>query len=246
MATGFLPLAREFFEGPLWTRPRRFSEEEALLDLLLRAAYQPVDCPAGRSSIRLRRGELFTTERQTATRWGWSQAAVHRYLGALEERGDIKTRTANRYGTVYLIVIYETYCSTGSKAESPGESKAVRKRIGSESEVNRKRFGSESLLKKEDGKSMRAGKDLEKSTTATSVRTRDEAEVERAAEEAVLVQGAHEEGDLTRAETAELLASLREGTPAAEIAERRERYANQAGRPTFDSLQHFRNRVVAA
>lgn len=77
----YIKIPRELFSSAEWSARRKFSRFEAMLDLLRSAAYADgfVVCCATRDVV-LRRGQLLTTQRDLAERWGVSAATVNRYL----------------------------------------------------------------------------------------------------------------------------------------------------------------------
>ena len=87
MSNRYIPYARKFFESEEWTAPRKFSEQEAWLDMVFLASFADHDITLSNgSSITLYRGEFYYTMRQLAKRWGWSLASVQRYFARLADR----------------------------------------------------------------------------------------------------------------------------------------------------------------
>ena len=86
MSKRFIPYARKYFESEEWTTPRKFSEQEAWLDMIFMASYADHDIELSNGvSVTLYRGEFYAPYRQLAKRWGWSLGAVQRYLNRLSE-----------------------------------------------------------------------------------------------------------------------------------------------------------------
>ena len=87
----YIPYARKYFESEEWTAPRKFSEQEAWLDMVFLASFAEHDITLSNgATLTLRRGELYAPYRQLAKRWGWSLGAVQRYLAKLSD--DISPR----------------------------------------------------------------------------------------------------------------------------------------------------------
>lgn len=121
----YIRVPRELFNAEEWTTPRRFSKTEAQIDLLQMAAYadgRTLRCAAG--EVTLRRGQLLTSMRTLAARWGWSPAAVCRYLQTLRNKRinsiRIRIETAPEVGkTLLTICEYEEWEFEQRKDETP-------------------------------------------------------------------------------------------------------------------------------
>ena len=82
----FIPYARKYFEGEEWQQPRKFSEQEAWLDMIFLASFADHTITLSKGeSLTLYRGEFYYTQRQLAKRWGWDVAKVNRYFARLAE-----------------------------------------------------------------------------------------------------------------------------------------------------------------
>jgi hypothetical protein len=103
----------------LRAQPHLYPEWEALLDLVERAARRPTAMRSGKRSVPLERGELVTSERELAERWGWSRKSVQRFLLELQSRGELlRTDLATKKqgaGTKLTLVNYTTYPHSGTK-----------------------------------------------------------------------------------------------------------------------------------
>ncbi len=87
MATnkGYLRIPRALFQTEEWQLPREFSRFEAMLSLFEQASY--VDgrqVQMARGVVTLQRGQLITTLRFLAKKWGWHKDKVARFLASLE------------------------------------------------------------------------------------------------------------------------------------------------------------------
>ena len=88
MATnkGYIVFPRDFYDLWEWQAPRVYSYAEAWLDLLGMASFVERVVPTDDGgSVALERGEIYTTQRRLAKRWGWSTSKVSRYLHRLAE-----------------------------------------------------------------------------------------------------------------------------------------------------------------
>ena len=85
MKRGWFPVRRDILRDPHWLE-RPVTKGQAKLDLALLAEYEDTEATAkGGKKIRLRRGQLFTSIRWLADRWGWHQSKVRRFLDLLAE-----------------------------------------------------------------------------------------------------------------------------------------------------------------
>ena len=83
---GYIKIPRDLFASAEWLTPRIFGKVDAQLDLLQLATYTEERIIRLKSGdVTLRRGQLLTTMRHLAERWGWSAASVHRFLSSLRE-----------------------------------------------------------------------------------------------------------------------------------------------------------------
>lgn len=126
---GFILLARRFFDHPYWTKPRKFSEAEAWIDMIGMASFRSRQVLLGSVRIELGRGEFHAATRYLERRWGWGLRQVHDFLHGAIDAGEIACVKETPRGNAYRIVNYETYQSVGN---------AKRKRSGNDSETNNK------------------------------------------------------------------------------------------------------------
>lgn len=82
---GYIAMPRSIFEDEAF-RSEPFSEREAYLYLVSAAAWQPHKQRVGRAVVDLERGQLAASMRFLATKWGWSEAKVRRFLARLSGR----------------------------------------------------------------------------------------------------------------------------------------------------------------
>ena len=120
---GYIKVPRDLFASEEWLTPRIFGKVDAQLDLLQLATYTEERIIRLKSGdVTLRRGQLLTTMRHLAERWGWSAASVHRFLLSLREvrEGCIRLliETASSEGkTLITIVDYDRWdCVTDETA----------------------------------------------------------------------------------------------------------------------------------
>lgn len=129
---GYIKVPRDLFTSEEWLTPRVFGKVDAQLDLLSMASYidgRVVNCAGG--SVVLQKGQLLTSMRWLAERWGWSASSVYRYLGQLRIVRDgcirisIET-TAESGKTLITILDYDRWgindeTAFETQAETPNE-----------------------------------------------------------------------------------------------------------------------------
>lgn len=133
---GHIKIARKAYDSqhgdPLWLEPRQFSRWEAWEDLIQLATYQERTVSTKYGDVPLGRGEVLTAVRHLASRWRWRKDAVTTFLNFLVRDGRIipaplgrdaisnqnpdarRDAKAGRFGTVYLLVNYDTYQAEGT------------------------------------------------------------------------------------------------------------------------------------
>ena len=80
---GWFPVRRSILDDPHWLE-RPFTKGQAKIDLAMLAEYEDTEIMAhGGKKILLHRGQLFTSIRWLATRWGWHRNTVVRFLDLL-------------------------------------------------------------------------------------------------------------------------------------------------------------------
>ena len=111
---GHVKVSRKFYaDDPLWKKKREFSEAEAWLDLIQRAAWKDHERMIGSQVVKLARGEVLGSLRFLAEAWGWkSPGKVKRFLELLVRMDRISEQRTEQQGTVYILVNYELYQST--------------------------------------------------------------------------------------------------------------------------------------
>lgn len=117
--TGWIRLYRKFRQDPLWPKQKKFSKSEAWLDLLMSANWQDETVRNGNQTISLERGQLLTTLKRLAKRWGWKTHRTRLYLDFLQTDEKVVLKTTNRF-SIISICNYERY-------QNPEEAKRQRK-----------------------------------------------------------------------------------------------------------------------
>ena len=124
---GYLKIPRDLFASDEWMSKRVFGKVEAQIDLLYMAAYvdgRIVHCKT--RDVVLMRGQLLTSMRYLADRWGWSAATVFRYLQSLRnsQRNSIRIQietTVETGKTLITICDYDKWDCNTPEDETPFE-----------------------------------------------------------------------------------------------------------------------------
>ena len=108
MAKGYILIHRKIWDNRIWKRSEPFDGRSAWLDLLLMANHADKQMIIGVKTVTIKRGEIYTSNRNLAKRWHWSINKVVRYLTLLSEQGMI-TVNGTPNGTRLAIVKYGFY-----------------------------------------------------------------------------------------------------------------------------------------
>lgn len=86
MERGYVKFPRYIFAGEEWQNKKEFTSFEAQAFLLQAAVFAPTEVEVTKGVlVTLQRGQLLTSVRKLAKRWGWEQTKVHRFLHTLLE-----------------------------------------------------------------------------------------------------------------------------------------------------------------
>ncbi|MCA9842404.1 MAG: hypothetical protein KC475_09800 [Cyanobacteria bacterium HKST-UBA03] len=111
-----------------WTWPdvgQVHTEGEALVDLIMEVAHTPHKQPFNGETVFVERGELVTSYRALAKRWGWSKDKVSRFIARLEREGTVRaTKRASKRATLKLT----NYAALQGKSEGQRATKRASKR----------------------------------------------------------------------------------------------------------------------
>lgn len=119
MARGWIRLDRKILQNWLW-KDKPFSRGQAWVDLLLVVNHEPKKVPFDGGVIEVQKGEMITSIRKLADRWGWSVGKVGRFLNVLEDE-KMLTKKRNANGTVISLVNYGLYQITRTESGTPTE-----------------------------------------------------------------------------------------------------------------------------
>src|SRR3954467_12922054 len=104
---GFFQVDRGVWSHPVFA-PDPFTEREAWLWLIARAAWKPNGVRVGQLFVRVERGQLAVSTRYLAEAWQWGKCSVARFLAKLIDARMIDARHG-RDTTVITLCNYEKY-----------------------------------------------------------------------------------------------------------------------------------------
>lgn len=113
----YVKLARKAFDKDagdrFWLEPRSFSKWEAWVDVIQLACFAPYRHATALGVVDLERGEFVASRRFLAGRWRWTEKRVRIWLATCEKGSRLRAQRETAAGTVYLIVKYDEYQSSG-------------------------------------------------------------------------------------------------------------------------------------
>lgn len=118
MQNGWIKLHRKLRDSFIWEE-KPFSKAQAWIDLLLRATHKEQEVLVGNTVVKLKPGQVLTSQVQLAEDWGWSRHKVQNFLNLLQEMEQIfiengALKRARKY-TLLTITNWEFYQMTDGK-----------------------------------------------------------------------------------------------------------------------------------
>jgi DNA replication protein DnaD len=108
--TGWIKLHRQIREHRFWSQPRRFSNAEAWIDLLLSASHKDHEVSMGTEVFTVKRGQVLTSQVKLAKRWRWNRETVNRFLKQSLNMHEISSiQTSKETSTGYTLITIENY-----------------------------------------------------------------------------------------------------------------------------------------
>lgn len=105
---GWIKLHRQIQDSALWDDGSPFDKAHAWIDLLLCVNHADREKIVRGEIVKIRQGEIFTSDNFLANRWHWSRNRVRRHLDVLERNNMVTVkRTAD--GTYINVVNYAKY-----------------------------------------------------------------------------------------------------------------------------------------
>jgi len=127
---GVFAVHRGVFDHPIFA-PEPYTEREAWLWMLSRAAWGACRIRIGKGVFDLKRGQLAYATRFMATKWKWAHSKVVRFLKRLKTDTMIET-LATRDATLITICNYDQYQfggnATETQVETPNDTQPERQR----------------------------------------------------------------------------------------------------------------------
>lgn len=124
---GYFMIDRGLLEHFIWTEDKPFSRGQAWVDLIGRANWKATERWSGAELVKVKRGQLLTSEGALAERWGWSRGKVRRYLDALE-KAEMIVKNSTAKGTAIFLENYAKYQSPRPTDGTANEQQTDRKR----------------------------------------------------------------------------------------------------------------------
>lgn len=105
---GWIKTYRKIQECWIWLDKEPFDKRSAWIDLLLTANHADKKILFNGELITVKRGQILTSVRKLAIRWGWSNDKILRFLRLLESDEMLK-KDSDKYRTLITIENYEVY-----------------------------------------------------------------------------------------------------------------------------------------
>lgn len=109
---GWIKIDRKILNNVLW-QDKPFSKGQAWVDLLLSAKWQDEDVWISGSIVRLKKGQIWTSQMKLEKRWGWSKNKVRRFLALLAEQRMIHI-DGTSHGTTLTVVNWDKFQNEGT------------------------------------------------------------------------------------------------------------------------------------
>ena len=133
---GWIRLYRRIEDSWIWD-DKPFDKRSAWIDLLLSANHKDKKVLFNGKLIVIKEGQLVTSVRKLADRWGWSKDKVIAFLKLLE-RDEMIKKESNNSNTILTIKKYTVYQSNQSGASSTKNSGDSHKNRDSEKDITKK------------------------------------------------------------------------------------------------------------
>jgi len=105
--TGFVLVFRSLRKNWKWGK-KPYSNLQAFLDLIMEAEFEDCEIEVGNDIILIKRGQVYRSLRDWATRWGWHRSRVDRYLRKMEFDSTILRKNVKKQDMI-TIVKYDDY-----------------------------------------------------------------------------------------------------------------------------------------
>jgi len=105
--TGFILAFRSIRENWKWGR-KPYSNLHAFLDLIMEAEFEDREIEVGNDIVLIKRGQVYRSLRDWATRWGWHRNSVDRYFRKMEFDSTILRENVKKQ-VMLTVVKYDDY-----------------------------------------------------------------------------------------------------------------------------------------
>lgn len=125
---GYIKLHRSIQDNELWDDPEPFDRRSAWIDLLLMANHKDIEVYYDGKTLTVKRGDMLTSLRKLAVRWGWGKDKVERFMCFLESRHMLTRKRATQRataGTLITIVNYDIYQGFDGTNETTSETRTM-------------------------------------------------------------------------------------------------------------------------
>jgi len=104
MNQGYIKLHRKILNHPFWKEKRLFSRVEAWIYLMLNANGKEIIFDG--KPILIKRGQLLTSQRQLAARWGWGKTKTRDFLKICQNHYHSIKVSSDRKKSIITILNY--------------------------------------------------------------------------------------------------------------------------------------------
>lgn len=117
MKNGFVKLDREICEHALW-KEKPFSPGQAWVSLIFKAKWRDDKEFVRGTLLKLKRGQILTSQSKLSEEWGWNRRTVSRFLKMLETDDMIHSEVHSSF-TVITVCNYVKYQGNGNDSAQP-------------------------------------------------------------------------------------------------------------------------------
>lgn len=117
MKNGFIKLDREICEHALW-KEKPFSPGQAWVSLIFKAKWRDDKEFVRGTLLKLKRGQILTSQSKLSEEWGWNRRTVSRFLKMLKSDDMVHIEVHSSF-TVITVCNYVKYQSNGNESAQP-------------------------------------------------------------------------------------------------------------------------------
>ena len=122
MDKGWIKLHRQIQDNMLWTEAEPFDRRSAWIDLIMMANVQTKEIMYRGQVIKIERGQIYTSIRKLAARWGWSRDKVNRFIKTLIKAHMIEKDNRTTSATLLTVVKYDNFQSRADSNKASNKS----------------------------------------------------------------------------------------------------------------------------